>query len=132
VIGSSQQAVAMERLAEALRLIRVFHDVSQTGLATKLGVSKSFLSEIESGKKRPSLELLSQYAAEFDVPISSLLFFAESVAANGLARPINNKVAPKVVTLLNWISAARETSPPTRKPAQSQLSPGRKKTRFGS
>jgi len=121
----------MERLAEALRLIRVFHDVSQTGLATKLGVSKSFLSEIESGKKRPSLELLSQYAAEFNVPISSLLFFAESVAANGLARPIN-KVAPKVVSLLNWISAARETSPPTRKPAQSQLLPERKKTRFRS
>ena len=121
----------MERLAEALRLIRVFHDVSQTGLASKLGVSKSFLSEIESGKKRPSLELLSQYAVEFNVPVSSLLFFAESVAANGLVRPIN-KVAPKVVSLLNWIAAAQETAPPTRKPAQTQLTPERKKTRLGS
>jgi transcriptional regulator with XRE-family HTH domain len=131
VLGSNQRAVALERLAEALRLIRVFHDVSQTGLATKLGVSKSFLSEIESGKKRPSLELLSQYAAEFDVPVSSLLFFAESVADNDAGRPLN-KVAPKVVSLLNWIAAARENSPPTRKPPQSQLWSDRKKTRFGS
>ena len=38
-------------LSEALRLIRVFHDLKQTELADRLGVSKSYLSEIESGEE---------------------------------------------------------------------------------
>jgi transcriptional regulator with XRE-family HTH domain len=101
-------------------------------LADKLGVSKSFLSEIESAKKRPSLDLLSQYATEFDVPLSSLMFFAESVAAKGIVRQ-SDRVAPKVLSLLNWIAATREVPPvATRKPAQKQSTPDRKKTRFGT
>lgn len=122
----------MKQLAEALRLMRVFHDVSQTHLAERLGISKSFLSEIESGKKEPTLNLLSRYAAEFDVPLSSLLFFVESVSTKGTVAQ-SDRVAPKVLKLLSWISAAREPeSAPARKPAQRQLSPTRKKARSGT
>ena len=120
------------QLAEALRLIRVFHDISQTHLADTLGISKSFLSEIESGKKEPTLNLLSRYAEEFDIPLSSLLFFVESVSAKGVLGR-NDKVAPKVLKLLNWIAASRETEPATpKKPAQQQLSSNRKKVRTGT
>ena len=43
-------------LNQALRLIRTYHDFSQTELCAELGVSNSYLSEIESGKiLRPSL-----------------------------------------------------------------------------
>ena len=46
---------------DALRLMRVFHDMSQTNLADKLGISKSYLSEIEKGeKKKVTLDLLEQ------------------------------------------------------------------------
>ena len=45
-------------LSEALRLIRVFHDVKQNELAERFGVSKSYLSEIESGKKLPSIDFI--------------------------------------------------------------------------
>ena len=37
--------------SDALRLVRVFHDMSQTALAERLGISKSYLSEIEKGEK---------------------------------------------------------------------------------
>jgi transcriptional regulator with XRE-family HTH domain len=122
----------MKQLSEALRLMRVFHDVSQTELADRLGISKSFLSEIESGKKEPTLNLLSRYAAEFDVSLSSLLFFVESVSTKG-AVVQSDRVAPKVLKLLNWISASREPeSTPARKPAQRQLSPTHKRARSGS
>lgn len=132
VIASSRvDLMVVDKLAEPLRLIRVFHDVSQTSLATKLGVSKSFLCEIESGKKRPSLELLTQYANEFEVPVSSLMFFAESVAANGDTRP-TNRVAPKVLALLRWIAASREVPHLERKPAQRQTSFKRSSAKFGS
>jgi hypothetical protein len=60
------------------------------------------------------------------------MFFAESVGAKGGLRQ-SDKVAPKVLSLLNWITAAREAPPAAqRKPAQKQLTPDRKNTRFGS
>jgi transcriptional regulator with XRE-family HTH domain len=66
-------------IAEALRLLRTFHKTSQSQLATDLGISKSYLSEIESGKKKVTLELLNQYSSHFNVPISSLFFFSEEM-----------------------------------------------------
>src|SRR5579863_7828183 len=108
----------MNHLAEALRLLRVFHDISQTDLANRLQVSKSFLSEIESGKKEPTLHLLSRYAIEFEISLSSLLFFAERI--NGAASSVpGQKFAPKVLKLLDWIAASEEYSPVIkRKPAK--------------
>ena len=66
-------------LAEALRLMRVFHDVKQTELAARLGISKSHLSEIESGRKQPTLALIERYSSAFGIPRSSILFFAEGL-----------------------------------------------------
>lgn len=75
-------------LSEALRLIRVFHDVNQTELARRLGISKSYLSEIESGKKQPRMELIERYSSEFGIPSSSIMFFAE-----GLGNPSKSATA---------------------------------------
>jgi len=121
----------MDHFGEALRLFRVFHDLSQTDLAERLKISKSFLSEIESGKKDPTLNLLSRYAEEFGVSLSSLLFFAETItSADG--ETVSSRIAPKVLKLLNWVSAAKDSEgPPFKKPVRSQPSPVRKK-RFGT
>jgi len=121
----------MEQLAEALRLLRVFHDISQTELADRLQISKSFLSEIESGKKEPTLQLLSRYATEFEISISSLLFFAEGVAGTA-SRDTGRRFAPKILKLLDWIAAAKEPSQAVeRKPAKREGSTARKQRRFG-
>lgn len=42
-----------------------------------LGISNSYLSEIEHGKKQASIELLERYAEIFDIRLSSLLRFSE-------------------------------------------------------
>ena len=94
-------------LAEALRLMRVFHDVKQTELAARLDISKSHLSEIESGRKQPSLVLIDRYAAEFGIPRSSILFFAESLespskSANAVKRG-RGVIARKVINFLRLI-----------------------------
>lgn len=121
----------MEQLAEALRLLRVFHDISQTELADRLQISKSFLSEIESGKKEPTLQLLSRYATEFEISVSSLLFFAEGVAGTA-SRDTGRRFAPKILKLLDWIAAAKEPSQAVeRKPAKREGSTARKQRRFG-
>jgi len=94
-------------LSEALRLIRVFHDVKQNELAERLGISKSYLSEIEAGKKTPTFDLVGKYSSEFHIPASSILFFAEniqnpeiSLSASKSARGI---IASKVLNFLTFI-----------------------------
>ncbi|MCY4284142.1 MAG: helix-turn-helix transcriptional regulator [Thiotrichales bacterium] len=99
-------------LAEALRLMRVFHDVKQTELAQRLSISKSHLCEIERGRKQPTLALIDRYAAEFGIPRSSILFFAEglespSKSANAAQRG-RGAIARKVVHFLRLIEERTE------------------------
>ena len=90
-------------LQKALRAMRVFHDLSQGELAKKLKISKSYLSEIEAGKKQPSLVLLQRYSAVFDVSLSSILFLSENMESK---TPLDFTVSQKVVTMLRCVSFA--------------------------
>ncbi len=101
--------MAVDVLSEALRLIRVFHDVKQKQLAEQLGISKSYLSEIERGKKIPSIEVIQKYAAEFQMPVSSILFFAEQLVDPNRKPPdadrVRGIIAGRVISFLQFIEA---------------------------
>ena len=96
-------------LSEALRLIRVFHDVKQNELAERLGISKSYISEIEKGKKSPSMDIIQQYASEFQMPVSSILFFSEQLDTTNRELPepdhLKGLIAGKVISFLQFIEA---------------------------
>jgi len=94
-------------LNRALKLLRLFHELNQHHLAQKLDISRSYLSEIESGKKQPTLELLDRYAVVFHIPTPTLLLFSEALQANRLSERIRLKGAGKVLRILEWL-AARE------------------------
>ncbi len=87
---------------EALRLVRVFHNVKQKDLADALGLSPSHLSEIESGKKQVTMELLEKYADYFKIPASSLLYFAEHRNKRGNKR-LTHPIAAKALQMLDWL-----------------------------
>lgn len=91
-------------LNKALRLIRVFYDLSQKDLAEKLQISKSYLSEIESGKKQPSLSILQSYSEVFSIPVSSILFFSEQIEENPKHRKVKNVISSKVLAILDFIA----------------------------
>lgn len=91
-------------LNEALRLIRVFHDMKQKGLAQRLGISNSYLSELESGKKTPTLEIIEKYSEVFNMPSSSILFFSEHVDNEGKSEITRKQISKKVIKILDWIS----------------------------
>jgi len=92
-------------LGEALRLIRVYHDLKQKQAAERLDISTSYLSEIEKGHKTPSLELVQRYADTFSLPVSSIMFFAESVENGGAYDRARTFVAGKMVGLMQFLEA---------------------------
>ncbi len=100
-MSETQKALTLN---EALRLLRVFHDLTQKELAEKLGIAKSYISEIESGKKDPTLKLIYQYAMHFKVSASSILFFAENLHNQNTLETINTLASSKVLAILNFIA----------------------------
>ena len=88
---------------EALRLLRVFHDLKQFEMAEKLGISKSYISEIEKGTKSPSLDLIERYATEFNIPTSSIMFFAEKIPMAKDGGKAKAKIASKVLDILKFV-----------------------------
>ena len=66
-------------LNESLRLIRIYWGKTQVDLSSDLGISQSYLSDVENGKKEVTIDLLNKYSRVLDVPMSSLLLFAENI-----------------------------------------------------
>ncbi len=62
------------KLCEKLKNERLSRKVTQTALASKLGISRSTLSAWESGKRTPSVEFLRKYAEIFSLDSN---FFSE-------------------------------------------------------
>lgn len=94
-------------LGEALRLIRVYHDMKQKEAAELLDVSTSYLSEIEKGHKVPTLDIVQRYADKFGLPMSSIMFFAESVEGGTYDRA-RSMVAGKMLGLMQFLEARSE------------------------
>ncbi|MBB6241251.1 helix-turn-helix transcriptional regulator [Rhodanobacter sp. MP1X3] len=86
-------------LDRALKTVREVHQIRQADLAEKLGISKSHLSELESGKKGVSVELLKKYANIFDVPPSTFLSFMEALEGESDRR---REKAKKLLRVLEW------------------------------
>ena len=56
-----------------LRRLRPWRGITLTALAARTGISKSTLSRLESGQRKPSLELLLPLAEAYQVPLDELV-----------------------------------------------------------
>jgi transcriptional regulator with XRE-family HTH domain len=63
----------LENVGPRLRELRVKREVTLKGLSERTGVSISTLSRLESGQRRPTLELLLALAEAYQVPITELV-----------------------------------------------------------
>lgn len=65
-------------IGNVLKRTRAIYGYKATEMCSKLGISASYLSEIENNKKKPSLELLEKYAEIYDIRLSSLILLSEN------------------------------------------------------
>jgi transcriptional regulator with XRE-family HTH domain len=64
---------ALDDVGPRLKRIRSMRGVSLTDLADSTGISKSTLSRLETGQRKPSLELLLPLAQAYGVPLDELV-----------------------------------------------------------
>ncbi|GAA2327821.1 XRE family transcriptional regulator [Streptomyces caniferus] len=63
----------LDAVGPRLRALRRDRGITLAGLAATTGVSESTLSRLESGQRRPTLELLLPLARTYDVPLDDLV-----------------------------------------------------------
>ena len=91
------------QIDKALKILRTSHDFNQKDLAAKLGISRAYISEIESSKKTPTIKVLESYAEVFQIPVSSIIFLAENINPDN-STEINSFVSPKIIALINFLA----------------------------
>ena len=84
---------------KALKAFRVFNRMTQQALSEKLDLSKSFISEMESGKKPVTSQLIDRYADYFGVPSWEITYLAEAYDNKILA----NTFTSTLLKLLDWV-----------------------------
>jgi len=89
-------------LNEALRAVRKFHRTSVQDAAARIGVSASYISEIENGKKRIHQDVLEGYSKLFNMPVSSFYLISESVDKRHGSQSGNIK--QKIGQIIQWIA----------------------------
>lgn len=91
-------------MRKALRLIRIYHDMTQSDAAKATGLSKSYISDLESGKKDVTLRVLERYSDTFEIPVSSLALIAEKAESGALSERTRVYFADKALKVLDWIA----------------------------
>jgi transcriptional regulator with XRE-family HTH domain len=70
---SAAIVAAIEQIGPRLRRLRALRRMTLTSLAQTTGISKSTLSRLETGQRRPGLELLLALSRAYRVPLDDLV-----------------------------------------------------------
>lgn len=78
-------------MGPTIKTIRTLYDVKSKDLATAINISPSYLSEIETGKKEPSLTILNKIGSHFNLKLSTITLIAETI------HNLNKNNTPKMI-----------------------------------
>ena len=95
-------------MGEALKLLRIFNGYKSAELADLIGISLSYVSELENDKKQPTMEVLDKYAKVFDMKKSTLLLFAEALENYSANTDKKQRVARAGLRLLKILEKVGE------------------------
>ena len=63
---------AYNEIHRILKYLRLYSNYTQQELSELIGFSKSYISEVETGKKEPSFLMLNSYSKIFAIPVSKI------------------------------------------------------------
>ncbi len=66
-------------IGDILKRLRTIYGYKANEMSTTLGISSSYLSELENNKKQPSLEILRKYSDIYGIKLSSLILLSENL-----------------------------------------------------
>lgn len=81
------------KLGRRIRELRKAHGLTQQQVADRIDCVESFVSHIENGKTKPSLETLLRLGQLFQVSLDSFFLDSPSLLPSTV---INGKIAPKL------------------------------------
>jgi transcriptional regulator with XRE-family HTH domain len=73
-MSTSDRTLTIGRM---LRLLRSVEGIPATKLAGSIGFSSAYISELETGKKEPTLKVLNAYGSYFGISPADLLYIQE-------------------------------------------------------
>lgn len=97
-------------IGEVLKRLRTIYGYKAVEMSEKLGISASYLSEIENGKKQPSLDHLKKYADLFGIKLSSLILLSESYEEAQKDGRGSALIRSMMISLINGMSKTVEGS----------------------
>lgn len=69
-------------IAKNIKKFRKLSNVSQSDLANKIGLTRNYLSLVESGKREPSMGTVKKISKLLKVPISILILETDNSSRN--------------------------------------------------
>jgi transcriptional regulator with XRE-family HTH domain len=92
-------------IGDTLRRLRGIYGYKAVEMREKLGISSSYLSEIENNRKMPSLELLQKYSEIFGIKLSSLISIMESYSAARKQNKAQEQITKLMIGLIEKMSS---------------------------
>jgi transcriptional regulator with XRE-family HTH domain len=122
--ASSEDSLIYQALGRAVQVLRTERGLGRRHLAKLAGVSYPYLSQIETGKKRPSSSTLVAIAEALRIQLSELLGTAETLAERMAEAPFEVTGRPggagkplpslrKRQAAAEWMSQAEEAAEPS-------------------
>lgn len=93
-------------IGRSIKLIRTAKKITQKQLAVKVGCSPNYLSIVERGDKRPSLDFIENIANALEVPLIEIFALAaDEASVQDTDKQEIIKELRKLMLLLNQIEA---------------------------
>ena len=73
ILETVNMGKSAKKLGENIRRIRLAKDMTQGDLCRKLEIDRAYMSNVESGKKNPTLSTIERIAKALDVSIEKLI-----------------------------------------------------------